>query len=327
MSERDVTRLLERVAAHTPSLDVAVPEVVAVGRRRVRRRRLVGGSMTIAALAGAVWLGAGPGAGLLGTSEISPASVSWEVGEETTVTLLDGVERGGDVAPLTVTKGPDGASATFVVGGQEETVAGQTMEGGADLFVGERATVMVWVTPPRGTGTVVVPVPARGWSSGPVEADGERLTYWYTTESPGYVPEDILFHRGDQVWSASGQVAETVALRDGDVAITGFELPSVGVVGYVDGETVDVVDTSVGVGGRLTVARLPQEAAFARQVLLLPGGEPSDTAAGRVVDTGVLPSAALAVFEWADGDDLRGAFGVQWSADGVTWHDLEAPGD
>ncbi|MCK0112909.1 hypothetical protein MWU75_12240 [Ornithinimicrobium sp. F0845] len=319
MSDRDVTALLERVAAHTPHLDVDVPGVVATGRRRVRRRRVLAGSMTIAASAGALWWGVGPGSGLLGAEEITPASVTWQVDEPTTVTILDGVTRGGEVAPLTVTKGPEGSSATFVVSGHEETVVGRPMAGGADLFVGERATVLIWRTPAGEPGSVVAPTTYGSSSLGTVEADGDQLTYWYTLGAADYTPRDIVFHDSDRVWTAGGQVAETVELRDGDVDLTGFELPDLGMIGVADDETLFEVDTTVGVGGVFTAARLPQEAVFARQ-LFPEDGEPDGVVAGPVVQTRELATADLAVFDWEAGTD---ATGVQWSVDALAWHDQD----
>src|SRR5690606_1857576 len=114
--EGDVLTLLDRAAADTPPLHLAREDVVARGEQIVRRRRARGAGMAIGglALAGAVWLGAGAGGGgLLGTQDVSPAGVTWRVEEPTTVTVVDGVSRGGGVAPLTVTKGPEGSTATF----------------------------------------------------------------------------------------------------------------------------------------------------------------------------------------------------------------------
>lgn len=321
MSERDVMRVLERVAAHTPPLDVAVPQVVTLGRRRVRRRRLVVGGMTAGVLAGALWWNAGLGDGLLGTEELSPASVTWQVDEQTTVTILDGVTRRGDVAPLTVTKGPQGSSATFVVNGHEETVTGQPMAGGADVFVGERATVLIWQTPDGEPGSVVAPSDpgTSGWATGWDTFDGERLSYWYGVGSPRLVPQDIVFHDGGRIWTAGGQIAEVVELVDGDVELTGFELPDLGMIGVVDDETLYEVDTLVGVGGDFTVARLPQDAVFARQ-LFPEAGAPGGVVGGPVVQTHELATADLAVFDWERGTD---ASGVQWSTDALTWHDQD----
>lgn len=317
MSEHDVTRLLVRVAAHTPSLDVDVAGVVTVGRRRVRRRRVVAAGVTAAALVGAFWFGPGPG--LLEAGEISPASVSWEVEEETTVTVLHGETTGGEVAPLTVTKGPQGTSATFVVDGVEQTVQGQTMEGGADVFAAEGATVMLWHPPPEAVESgLVVPTSSGQGGSGTVEVDGEDLAYWYTVGPYGagpasYWPEDIVFHDDHQVWTASGQVAETVELGDG--AFTGFELPHLPMTGVVNGEWLSEVGLSASSDGSM-VARVPSEAAFARTVRLDGDGEGVET--GAVVTTEALPSADLALF---DSEDAYSS--VQWSHDGVTWQDQD----
>lgn len=78
MSDPDVTMLLNRAAAHTPPMDISVLEVVEVGRRRVRKRRVVAaGGMTLSTLvaAGALWAGLG-GAGVLESQELPPAGMT-----------------------------------------------------------------------------------------------------------------------------------------------------------------------------------------------------------------------------------------------------------
>lgn len=321
MSEHDVTRLLARVAAHTPPLDVDVAGVVSVGRRRVRRRRVLAGSVAAAALVGAFWLGPGPG--LLEAGEVSPASVSWEVEEETTVDVLDGVDTGGDIASLTITKTPQGSSATVVVDGEEQTIEGQTMAGGADVFVDEGVTVVVWRTPPE-AGRDVMIRPYVGQTSsgmrGELTVDGVELSYWYTVGHSGtYRPEDIVFQDGHHVWTARGEIATTVELRQGDAGATGFELPELPMIGIVDGRVFGEVGHTARKGDEYTVARVPSEAVFARQVRLgqSPRGQEQEVVdIGPAVPTEELPSADLVLFDW-QGDYSE----VQWSADAITWHD------
>ncbi|NLG22051.1 MAG: hypothetical protein GX555_11565 [Actinomycetales bacterium] len=329
MSEHDVTRLLGRVAAHTPHLDVDVSGVVDVGRRRVRRRRLTAGGATATVLVAALWLGQGPGR--LGDQEVSPASVTWEVEEETTVDVLERInaERGRwtqpameEIRSLSVTKGPQGSSATYVVDGVEQTVEGETMAGGADLFVGEGVTVVLWRTAPGAKRDVnLVPYVSETSSemTGSLEIDGADLSYWITVGASNYRPEEIIFHNGHQVWTASGQVATTVQLRDGDAEVTGFDLPQVPMIGIVDGETLGGVGQSARRAEDYTVARVPSEAVFARQVRMgqtQVGQEREVVDVGPAVPTEELPSADLVLFDW-EGDDYSD---VQWSADAITWH-------
>lgn len=78
MSEPEVTILLNRAAKHTPPMDVSVPGVVEVGRRRVKKHRVMtAGGMTLSTLvvAGAVWAGLG-GTGVLDSHESPPAALS-----------------------------------------------------------------------------------------------------------------------------------------------------------------------------------------------------------------------------------------------------------
>lgn len=180
---------------------------------------------------------------------------------------------------------------------------------------------MVWRMPTDEPGSVVFPTTYGSSWTGTIEADGEQLTYWYTVGAPDFTPRDIVLFEDDQVWTASGQVAERVQLRDGDVELTGFELPELGMVGVVDGESLNEVDTTASVGGSYTVARLPREAAFARLVDAEEHG--SGATVGPVVPTRELASADLALFAWAEGDPGV-MWGVQWSADALTWHDQDA---
>ncbi|SOC53944.1 hypothetical protein [Ornithinimicrobium cerasi] len=337
-SDRDVLALLDRAAADTPPLHLDRHDVVARGRQLARRRHAaVSGGMSIAALAlaGTVWLGLGGGGPLLGTTEITPAGVSWEADESSPVVLPDGLQLVGNVEPRTLTRTPSSSTATLVVDGVEETVEGRTLPGGVEVYVGEGATVAVW-DHPRGASpeAVVVPQPQGAGGSTTVTVDGEELRYWVTEEA-GYVPEDVLFHDEEQMWAAGGAVAQTAELRDGEVRLTAVSLPDHGLVGYLDGDSFSEVDTVTvagvdrpwwrGGGHDLTmVARLPREAVLAREVLrddprgsVVRASEPRPTAL-------VGPwSMVLFTSGWApggpDSSDLHHQ--VQWSSDGETWHD------
>ena len=252
-TDRDVLALLDRAAADSPPLHLDRESVIARGRQLARRRRAGGVGMAIGglALAGAVWLGPGFGGGLLGTQTISPASVSWEVDEPTTVTVLDGVTRGGNAAPLTVTKSGDATTATFTVNGVEETVEGEKMAGGVDLFVGEGATVAVWADP-DGDRHRVQPWPESTGSRQIGRAQGDE-DLGYLIADPGYVPEDLIFSSDHEVWTASGLVAETAELTDGRVDAVAFAL------GDLDGDHPDEAEGGVlgsRVGGGVAAAQV-----------------------------------------------------------------------
>lgn len=79
MSERELTTLLDRAAAHTPPMDVSVADVVGTARGRRRRRRLAGTGMALTGLvlAGGLWWGLGPG-DPLGSPEAPPAGTDVE---------------------------------------------------------------------------------------------------------------------------------------------------------------------------------------------------------------------------------------------------------
>ncbi|WP_131103603.1 hypothetical protein [Ornithinimicrobium sufpigmenti] len=336
-ADRDVLALLDRAAADSPPLHLDRDSVVGRGRQMARRRRAAGAGMAIGGLtlAGAVWLGLGEGS-VLGSPEVSPASVTWEVREPTVLTVLDGVTRGGNVSPLIVTKRPDGsASATFTVEGVEETVEGTTMAGGADVFVGERATVVVWDAPAEAYfGADFLPAP-QGWEVGASMGDDD--IFYLTTTDRGYVPEHLVLHDSARnVWTADGLVAETGEVTDGRHSMSVFSLPEIRAAGWVDESGIEPMapDSPVSSGGtepwwrggedyEFFLVRAVDEARFVR--LVWNDHEGSVVRHGEPVPATVAGGAAFAVFSFTrdevpvDRDDYASSY--QWSTDGQTWHD------
>ncbi|WP_151526947.1 hypothetical protein [Serinicoccus kebangsaanensis] len=329
MSEQ-LTRMLERVAEQAPPSHLGTDALLQAGRGRVRRRRAVGLGSGVGALAvaGAIWLGLGDP---LGAPEVSPASVTWEVDEPTTLTLVD---RDGpdDVSSVVVTRTVTGSEASLVVDGEQETVAGTTTGFGAELYAGERASVLVWRQPDAAEGAQVVPAAPGFGEIGAAEADGGL---WYAVfHEPAHVPQDLLFHGGGAVWTAGGEVAETAVVAHGGVERTVFSLSGLGLGGVVT-EGVDLVpqgDAVVGVdrspwwrGGDerdWVLARLPQEAAQARLVTDAPG---THVGGGTVVDTVPLGDSTFALASRPAAPGSGQVYGpdLQWSADGQEWHDRD----
>lgn len=341
--DREVLALIDRAAAHTPPLHLDRRDVVARGQQIVRRRRGAGAGMALAAVvtAGTVWLGLAGEPPLLGTSEVVPASVTWEVEELTTLTVLDAELRGGDLAPFTVNKWPDGrASATFTVDGVEETVEGTRMAGGADLFVGDRATVVLWEESSRARTSVSLFPEPEGRTGGQAQED-EDVRFLATTDR-GYVPEELIFSDDDlDVWAAGGVVAETAVVSDGRHAETVFSLSDLGVAGVVDdgGITPVVPDWTYGSGGsepwwrggaqyEWFVARTAEDVPFVRLVWVDEDG--GTVHPGEPVETTVVGDAAFAVFSFTPDevpvDRTEYAYTFQWSRDGQTWHDRDVDG-
>lgn len=330
MSDRDLSALLDRLAASTPVMDVSVPDVVGTGRTRVRRRRALSSGMTLASLVllVAVWVGLGQGGGFVGTQQLVPAG-GWEVQELSPVELPEGLAKIGEVRPLTLSRGPGGSVATFEVDGVEETAQGRSLGRGVEVYAGVRGTLVVWEAGVRGE---VRPQPDRGHGTAEVVVAGERLSLW-ATDHPGYDPEDVLFFDGRSVRSAAGSPVDTRALRDGRVEVTAFGIPALDLAGYLEGEglyavdtlTVSSVDRPWWRGGGfdvVTLARLPHEAVFAREVLV-DGSEVVRASETRLTALVGDWSMALFVSGWAGGgpesQDL--GYDVEWSTDGLTWHD------
>lgn len=342
-TDRDVLALLDRAAADSPPLHLDRESVTGRGRQIARRRRAGGAGMAVGglALAGAVWLGSGLGGDVLGPRTTSPASVSWEVDEPTTVTVLDGVTRGGNAAPLTVSKSGDSTTATFVVDGTEETVEGERMAGGVDLFVGDGATVAVWADP-GGDSLSVQPWPesSSGRQIGRAQGDDDL---WYLIADPGYVPTDLIFSSDHDVWTASGAVAETAELADGRADVTAFHLAGLDVGGFVLDGSLSLMEPGTGhhTGGTQPwwrggddystyVVRPPDVATRVRPVWMeaqdgeLTGAVATLGQAGSTVRVG---DASFAMFSFLEDEDPgeggRSMFTFQWSPDGHTWHDQD----
>ena len=333
MSEREVTVLIDRLAAGTPDLDVSVPRVVGAGRRRVRRRRALSSGMTLATLvlAVAVWVGLGQPGGVPGTQQLAPAG-SWQVEEPSPVELPEGLAEVGGVRPLTLSRAPGSSSATFVVDGVEETARGRPLGTGVEVYAGVRGTLVVWEAGARGE---VRPEPGHAHGTAEVTVAGERLTVW-ATDDAGYEPEDLLLHDGRSIRSAAGSRVDTQVLHDGRVEVTAFGVPGLDLAGYLDGSglydvdtlTVSSVDRPWWRGGGYdlaTVTRLPAQAVFAREVLR-DGDEVVRASEPRLTSIVGEWSMVLFVSDWGGGgpetQDL--VYEVEWSSDGLTWHDRSA---
>lgn len=332
MSEQ-LSTMLERAVGQAPGSRLTGEQMVAAGRARVRRRRAVGVGSAVGALAlaGAVWLGVGDGP--LGSPQVSPASLTWDLEEGQSLTLMDHVTEGG-LSSAVVTRTATGTSATLVVDGQEEEVVGRTTTFGAQSFVGEEVTVLVWDHPAGADGVDVVPVRDDFGSAGPALGDDDL---WYAVVyGADQPPRDLLFHDERSVWTASGQVAETRVVGDGSVEKRVFWVEEHALAGVLDhgvmmldpGWSLISVEQRPwwrGGGSReYVLARLPEEATLARLVTTAPGqhvdGDP-------VVDTVALGDSAfaLASLEVTETDEQsQYAADLQWSVNGARWQDREA---
>lgn len=323
MSDRDVTTLLDRLAASTPAMDVSVPEVVGTGRRRVRRRRATASGMTLGGLAlvAAVWVGAGQDSVLCSPS-VAPAGVAWEVDHPTSVTISEGPPTTADL--LTVEKSDAGTTALLGLGGKDpEVVDGERGPGGIDVFVGSAATLVVWDQPGEVEDVLLLPAPS-DLTAG--TADGDLG--WTLAREPGYRPSDLVLTDGRGVWTATGEQADTAVLEDDGMRLTAFALPTAGLVGYLDPSgsiaTVDAVAVTAGEES-YAVVRLPREAVFARETVRDPAaGSPAGVSAPRL--TRLVGDWSMALFTGPGAPDSASdrigdvPYEIEWSSDGETWH-------
>ena len=332
MSEQ-LNSMLERAVHHSPESRLTVEEMLAAGRARVRRRRAVGAGSAIGALAlaGVVWVGLGGGS--LGPPQVSPASLTWEVDDGETLTVLDHTTEGG-LSSVVVSHSPAGPTASLVVDGSEESVVGQSTSFGAQAFVGSEVTVLVWDQPASADAADVVPMQDGFGETGPVQDDDDL---WYAVlHEPGQPPQDLLFHDARSVWTASGEIADTRVVADGPVEKRVFWLEGHGLAGVLD-HGVTLLDPGWSIvsdqprpwwrgGGSVewVLARLPEEATRARLVSTAPGQHVSG---GAVVDTVPLGDStyALAVREYSEvGEGSQYAPDLQWSVDGESWQSRQA---
>ena len=308
MSDRELTTLLDRAAAHTPPMDVPVQAVLATGSRRVRRRRATAGALGVGAFAlvGALWLG-GPGGGApTGTPDLSPAGQVWEQGEPvdgvlfTGVTTYDEDRVEHDYHAELARPVPDGPVVLELsdLGRQVESVPARTVLPGLDVFAGDRMTVAVWREPEEAITSVPLVGPHDpGGPSGVsyAEVGGGTLAWaaWEADVQP--LPEQILdvYLVGEKdVVALSGAPVGAEVLRAGGERAVAFADESRGVWGYaldddrperqvsglhhLGGAPALTGSTGLGDdGGQLVVAVLP-EGAQDVQVAPLAGGEGQD---------------------------------------------------
>lgn len=221
MSDRAVLDLLDRAAADAPQMYVAPDAVVSGGRRRVARRRTaaVGTAIGGMALAGVVWLGLG-GSGLLGAEqELAPAQTSWEVTQDTTVTLLEhstGLQD-SQLGPIVLHAHADGTSSVDVtLDGVTTTAEGEPAIGGrATLYPGP-VSILVHGSV-EGARSLALGSGETG-TSGEVQVGGEPFTWHALLRTDGGVAGfgDVLLVEGDDAALLSGGTVDAVPVPDDD---------------------------------------------------------------------------------------------------------------
>lgn len=332
--ELDVLDLIDRAAVAAPAMSVAADRVVAGGRGKVRRRRATGVGMSLGglALAGAVWLGLG-GDGLLGaTQQVSPASTTWEVPQDTTVTLRgehDGELVMGDgrvrVGPVALHARADGTSAVdLTVDGRALTVQGEGVLGGlATAYRADGLTVFIHPLP---SGDVrAARLGGTGESSGNLASVGGRSVQWWLTlpdASSTGVPDDVLLIWPDRVETLTGRDVLMERVAGGDVQV--WEVPGLewGLTSGGSTSSVPVDEAQLRVGADEETAtwavRVPDGARAAR--LVDGAGEPVGEASTDVVRLG-----GRTVAVGSAGWDASAGAAVQWQDGSGQWVDL-APG-
>lgn len=213
MSERDVLELIDRAAHEAPTMHVDADQVLAGGRRKVRRRATSVAGMTVGglALAGAAWLGLG-GDGLLGgASEIAPAQTTWEVTQDERVplgpegeVLFSGGTRVGD---LVLVARPDGSSRL------EGSVDGRAVSADGQDAVGGRAVaydlgpVSVLLHPAVDVPVTLVLGDAReSQGHGPAQVGGSSVDHQIMVGRE-VGADDVLYLGRDTATTLSGQDA------------------------------------------------------------------------------------------------------------------------
>ena len=208
MADPQLIHLLDRAVQHAPPMHLDGEHLLAAGKGRVRRRRVLGagGGLAAGALVAAVWGGLGGSDGLLtGDVQIQPATTVWERGEAVDATLFTGY-RTVDSAQAEhrfdgrLTR-PDLAGPVVLElsdhGEVVERIAASSPHPGLEVFAGERMTVAVWAEPEGVVSAVplVGPVDHGGPSSRTgIELDGERYGYsvWPADVAGFVTPEEVL---------------------------------------------------------------------------------------------------------------------------------------
>lgn len=243
MSDPQLTELFDRAVRHAPTMHLDGDELLAAGRGRVRRRRILGGGAALAtvALAAAVWNGLAGGVdGLTGTQQLQPATTIFEDGQQVDGALFTGMNtiddaQVGHVYDALLSRAPaaQGGGGPLVLevrdgGVTVERITAQSPTPGLEVFTGERMTLALWREPEG----VVTSVPLvgpydQGGPSGVEHAQvaGEDLAYavWMSdvVEQPEEVV-DVYLVGTDEVVALSGAPVRSEVLRAGRVRAIAF---------------------------------------------------------------------------------------------------------
>lgn len=248
MSDRQIVDLLDRAAMVAPPMHVSAGSVLVGGRRRVRRRRLQGAGVAVAAasIAGVTWVGFGQVGGAT-TARMVPAATTWDTTEPVEVeNLFRGLEGTDASFPRSATlERPRGAAATLTLdyadGRDGAAISGEQLPGGVQVFRGEGVTVVAWVAPDNAEpGSAVVWSNTAGngssASSDSLEIEEGKLEFLaiqHQADADIRV-DDVLFHNEAGVLAASGTPVQSGVLNAGDASLRVFSAPELGVWGSSD---------------------------------------------------------------------------------------------
>ncbi|MDO5740736.1 MAG: hypothetical protein Q4P07_11380 [Ornithinimicrobium sp.] len=229
MSDHDILDLIDRAAIDAPHMHVSASHVVAGGRRKVRRRRVVSAGVATGglALAGLTWLALGSGSGLTTAPGLEPAGQVWRDDQAVDSGLFlgyqtidsDQTSHRYDARMIREVAGGPVVLELSDRGSVVEKIPAQSSVPGLDVYAGERMTVAVWVQPDGTMSSVplVGPYDEGGTSgAGSTVVDDRSLGYavWPAdVMTPPKEIRDVYLMGDDEVVTLSGAEVDTKVLN------------------------------------------------------------------------------------------------------------------
>ena len=326
MSDPQLTHLLDRAVHHAPPMHLDGEHLLAAGRGRVRRRRVLGagGGLAAVALVTALWGGLAGGDGFDdGQTPIQPATTVWEQGEAVDATLFTGfgtidADQVGHSFDGRLTR-PDLDGPVVLElsdhGQVVEQIPARSPQPGLEVFAGERMTVAVWAEPEGVVSAVplVGPVDPGGPTTRTgIELDDARYGYSvWPADVTGFVrPEEVLdvyLVGEDEVVAVSGASVETAVLQAGEARAVTWSDVERGAWGYAVGGKNVMLDQLGDQPAQVSSASWNEDDRETSVSLLPEGAELVGVQRGEVSST-TLAGRPVVLTEASNADSLEIAF-------------------
>lgn len=217
------TDLLDRVAALSPTTALEPEDVIALGRRKVRRRRGSALGLGALTLSGVLWAGAALVPSAPEESLLQPA-VSWEEGRQ--VQLFDNEPHPSEVGrthwsgELRSAEGDTAPELVLIQDGEQlEPIPAEDGPGDVLLYRTQDLVVAVWASPVGSSGEWPLWTPGmEAGQGGTFTVDGVELWYSSAEFVAGTEPglQELYWFSADAAHAASGAPVLSTVVSTGD---------------------------------------------------------------------------------------------------------------